>query len=93
MMLPPPPTPRPGLVWPLERPPGERRYRDGLGDQRPAKGPPVRHHAGIDLRAAYGEVVRAKAPGKVISTFDWSGRCSAETPASASPKPGKSGFW
>lgn len=72
MMMPPALPPRTGLVWPLERAPADRRYRDGLGEQRPATGTPVRHHAGIDLRAGFGELVRAMAPGRVLATIGWS---------------------
>jgi len=74
MLPPPPPVPTGPIAWPLERPAASLRYSDKLGAQRPHKGPPVRHHAGIDLAAAYGEVVRAMVPGRVLTTFGWQGK-------------------
>lgn len=77
MLPPPPPMPKGPIAWPLDRPAASLRYSDKLGAQRPHKGPPVRHHAGIDLAAAYGEVVRAMVPGRVLTTFGWQGKGAA----------------
>lgn len=66
----PPPLPRVAWSWPLESRP---RFRDAsLGAFRKGKrGQPNRHHQGVDVGAAAGDVVLAMHPGRIIDRFGW----------------------